>query len=174
MSASVPVYPRPCLASDEDNNAIYLLGVSTTGIGKLESSYVSLANVDSPFIKPLGSQVDINSWATNAPKACFTYPSDVHPNSPIMLVQYGPFKNFMTIMNAGGEFTLATPVIGVIPTSTPLLAVGTYGSTPTTAWSGNNVVFDTQGGGYIYPSMGAVDQVSHVITQSAGKSVAMS
>jgi hypothetical protein len=112
MSASVPVYPRPCLASDEDNNAIYLLGVSTTGIGKLESSYVSLANVDSPFIKPLGSQVDINSWATNAPKACFTYPSDVHPNSPIMLVQYGPFKNFMTIMNAGGEFTLATYFIG--------------------------------------------------------------
>lgn len=230
MSYPVPVYPRPCLAADEDNNALFLLGVSPTGIGKMESSYVSLANINSPSVKPLGSQTDVDSWATNAPKACFTYPADVHPNSPIMLVQYGTFKTYMSIMNANGVFTQATlfvgtafmsprqfamvgdsgdfawfvaqtnvtdpttksnwfgvrlnfttglgsyidPGIGTIPTSTPLLSVGTYGSTPTTAWQGNNVVFDTQGGGYIYPTVGALDQVSHVITQSAAKSVTMS
>lgn len=78
----------------------------------MEASYINLANVNSPSIKALGSQVDIDSWATNAPKACFTYPSDVHPNSPIMLVQYGPFKTFMSIMNAKGEFTPATYFIG--------------------------------------------------------------
>lgn len=70
--------------------------------------------------------------------------------------------------------TSTSPNIGIIPTSTPLLSVGTYGSTPSTAWAGNNVVFDTQGGGYIYPSVGSLDQVSHVITQSAAKSVVMS
>ncbi|KAG0296454.1 hypothetical protein BGZ96_009407 [Linnemannia gamsii] len=220
MSDPLPIYPRPCLAADEDNNALFLLGVSTTGIGKMESSYINLGNVNSPSIKALGSQVDVDSWATNAPKACFTYPSDVHPNSPIMLVQYGPFKNFMSIMNAKGEFTNATYFAGIAFMSprqfsmvgdsgdyawfaaltnvtdpitksnwsgvrlnftsgigdyidTPLLSVGTYGSTPTTAWSGNNIVFDAQGGGYIYPSVGALDRVSHVITQSAAKLVVM-
>ncbi|KAF9142783.1 hypothetical protein BG015_000667 [Linnemannia schmuckeri] len=230
MSYPVPVYPRPCLAADEDNNALYLLGVSSTGVGKIESSYVSLANVNSPSVKPLGSQTDVDAWATNAPKACFTYPADVHPNSPIMLVQYGAFKSFMSIMSANGEFTPASlfvgtaftsprqfamvgdsgdfawfvaqtnvtdpgtksswfgvrlnftaglgsyidPDIGIIPTSTPLLSVGTYGSTPSTAWQGNNVVFDIQGGGYIYPTVGALNEVSHVITQSAAKAVVMS
>ncbi|KAK3839687.1 MAG: hypothetical protein J3R72DRAFT_175615 [Linnemannia gamsii] len=212
---AVPVYPRPCLAADEDNMGIYLLGVSTTGVGKMESSYVSLSNANSPSVRALGSQVDINAWATSAPKACFTYPADVHPNSPIMLVQYGAFKSFMSIMTADGQFTQATqfvgtgfnsprqfsmvgdsgdfawfiaqanrtdpitksnwfgvrlnftsglgsmidPDIGIIPTSTPLLSLGTYGSTPTTAWQGNNVVFDTQGGGLVYPSQGSLDQV---------------
>ncbi|KAK3835198.1 MAG: hypothetical protein JOS17DRAFT_814798 [Linnemannia elongata] len=229
MSYPVPVYPQPCMAADEDNNALYLLGVSTTGIGKIESSYVSLANINSPAIKALGSQTDVNSWSTNAPKACFIYPADVHPNSPVMLVQYGAFKTFMSIMDATGQFSQATlfvgtafmsprqfalvgesgdfawfvaqtnvtdpvtksnwygvrlnfttglgsfidPNVGVIPTSTPLLSVGTYGSTAATAWQGNNVIFDTQGGGYIYPTVGSLDQVSHVITQSAAKLVAM-
>ena len=70
--------------------------------------------------------------------------------------------------------TSISPYIGVIPTSTPLFSVGTYGSTPATAWQGNNIVFDTQGGGYIYPTVGAFDLVSHLITQSAAKSVVMS
>ncbi|KAF9910586.1 hypothetical protein EC991_006145 [Linnemannia zychae] len=226
---SVPVYPRPCLASDEDNNAIYLLGVSPTGIGKMESSYISLANPISPSVRTLGSQVDIDSWATNAPKACFTYPSDVHPNSPIMLVQYGAFKTYMSIMTADGQFTQATyfdgtafmsprqfsmvgdsgdfawfvsqtnrtdpvtksnwfgvrlnfttglgslidPDIGTFPTSTPLVTVGTYGTTPTTAWQGSNIVFDTQGGGLVYPSQGLLQASGKVITLSAAKSVAM-
>ncbi|KAF8944169.1 hypothetical protein BGZ47_004565 [Haplosporangium gracile] len=231
MSYPVPVYPQPCLAADNDNNAIYLLGVSSTGVGKIESSYISLANVNSPSIKPLGSQTDVNAWATNAPKACFTYPADVHPNSPIMLVQYGAFKSFISIMNANGEFTQSSvfvgtaftspkqfamvgdsgdfawfvaetnvtnpvtksswfgvrlnftttginsridPGIGIIPTSTPLLSVGTYGSTQTTAWQGNSVVFDTLGGGYIYSTVGAFNNASPVITQSAAKAVVMS
>ncbi|KAF9116784.1 hypothetical protein BGW39_002598 [Mortierella sp. 14UC] len=225
----VPVYPRPCLAADEDNNAIYLLGVSPTGVGKMESSLISLANVNSPSVRALGSQVNIDAWATNAPKACFTYPADVHPNSPIMVVQYGAFKTYMSIMTADGQFTQATyfestafmsprqfsmvgdsgdfawfvsqtnrtdpltkstwigvrlnfttglgslvdPDIGSIPTSTPLVTVGTYGATPTTAWQGNNVVFDTQGGGLVYPSQGLLQTTGKVITLSAGKSVTM-
>ncbi|KAF9139402.1 hypothetical protein BGX30_008006 [Mortierella sp. GBA39] len=230
MSSPVPVYPQPCMAADEDNNALYLLGVSTTGVGKLEASYVSLANINSPSIKPLGFQTNIDSWSTYAPKDCFIYPADVHPNSPVMVVQYGAFKTFMSIMTANGQFTQASvfvgtaflspkqfsmvgesgdfawfvaqtndtypetnsnwigvrlnfttglgshidPILSVYPTSTPLVSVGTYGTTPTTMWQGNNVVFDTQGGGYIYPTVGALDLVSHVVTQSPPTSVSMS
>ncbi|KAG9064210.1 hypothetical protein KI688_003398 [Linnemannia hyalina] len=112
MSNPVPVYPQPCMAADEDNNALYLLGVSTTGVGTIEASYISLANINSPSIKPLGSQTDINSWAAYAPKACFIYPADVHPNSPVMLVQYGEYKSFMSMMTANGEFTQASVFLG--------------------------------------------------------------
>jgi hypothetical protein len=66
------------------------------------------------------------------------------------------------------------PNLGFYPTNTPLVSVGTFGTTPTTMWRGHNVVFDTQGGGYIYHTVGALNLVSHVITQSAPTSVAMS
>ncbi|KAF9088036.1 hypothetical protein BGX23_007682 [Mortierella sp. AD031] len=109
----VPIYPKPCIAADEDNHGLYLVGVAPTGVGRLESSYISLGNVNSPEVKPLGSQVDVDAWSTSAPKACFTYPSDVHPNSPIFVVQYGVFKSYMSVMTADGKFTESSYFEGI-------------------------------------------------------------
>jgi len=143
--------------------ALFLFGVGATGIGKLDASYISLANVNSPMVKPIGSQVDVDAWSTSAAKACFTYPSDVHPNSPVMLVQYGAFKTYMTIMTASGQFTPSSYFEGTAFTSPKLFAMtGDSGDfawfvaqTNTTSpisqssWSGVRLNFTSGLGSYI-------------------------
>src|SRR5689334_10354491 len=99
----LPSFQQACLAADNTNSAIHLVGVSTTTPGRLEAHYIPInANslLTSPISKLIATQIDPTSaWTSNSPKACFTYPSpsfSSSPSNPVMVVQFEPSKTQFT------------------------------------------------------------------------------
>ncbi|KAH7049824.1 hypothetical protein BKA57DRAFT_461309 [Linnemannia elongata] len=208
MSITIPSYPNPCLAADDANNAIYLVGVSPAIQGRLEVNYVSMIDVNAPISSPVGTQVNTNQWSSGAPKACFIHPATTYANRPLSVTQFGNNVSYSTLITPSGTIlggskfinssfvspklfaltgsvapfdwlvTLTTdavspwaavrlnfsnpdndlqdPGLTNYPTSTPLIAVGTYSTVPGPPSKGYAVVFDKLGQGQIFASTGSV------------------
>ncbi|KAF9328113.1 hypothetical protein BGZ91_001144 [Linnemannia elongata] len=102
MSITIPSYPNPCLAADDANNAIYLVGVSPAIQGRLEVNYVSMIDVNAPMSSPVGSQVNTNQWSSGAPKACFIHPATTYANRPLSVTQFGNNVSYGTLITPSG------------------------------------------------------------------------
>ncbi|KAK3839701.1 MAG: hypothetical protein J3R72DRAFT_447392 [Linnemannia gamsii] len=103
MSATtIPNYPHPCLAADETNSAIYLVGVNPAVQGRLEVNYVSMVNINTLTSSPVGSQVNTNQWSSGAPKACFIHPAKIYANSPLSVFQFGNHVSYSTTITPNG------------------------------------------------------------------------
>ncbi|KAG0275783.1 hypothetical protein BGZ95_008378 [Linnemannia exigua] len=113
----LPSFQQACLAADNANAAVYLVGVpATTTPGRLEVHHITLSptnpnNPNNPnFINSKlisSSQVDPNNnsnnaWTSNSLKACFTYPSSPLLSNPIMVIQFDPYRTQFTSIRPGG------------------------------------------------------------------------
>ncbi|KAF9088777.1 hypothetical protein BGX29_000104, partial [Mortierella sp. GBA35] len=58
MSTTIPHFSQVCLAPDNANFAVYLVGVPGAPLGRLEAYYVSVANINSPDISFVGNRTD--------------------------------------------------------------------------------------------------------------------
>ncbi|KAF9142782.1 hypothetical protein BG015_000666 [Linnemannia schmuckeri] len=185
MSASnigLPSFQQACLAADNANSAVYLVGVSTTTPERLEAHYIPITSNNNlltpPNSKLIASQIDpTSSWTSNSPKACFTYPSPTSPATSVMVVQFEPYKTQLTsfrvsdagMMDVAKNLTnlafvsprlfslsgyFGASILTNYPTRTPLFALGTYTSSLSTATQGYSIVFDTTGQGQAYPALG--------------------
>ncbi|KAF9920239.1 hypothetical protein FBU30_009973 [Linnemannia zychae] len=102
MSTTIPNYPNPCLAADEANSAVYLVGVAPAIQGRLEVNYISVININAPTSSPVGTQVNTLHWSSGAPKACFIYPSKAFANSPLAVYQFGENLSYNTVIAPNG------------------------------------------------------------------------
>ncbi|KAG0275045.1 hypothetical protein BGZ95_009243 [Linnemannia exigua] len=101
-TTTIPNYPHPCLAADENNSAVYLVGVNPAVQGRLEVNYVSMVNINTLTSSPVGSQVNTNQWSSGAPKACFIYPAKIYANSPLSVFQFGNHVSYSTTITPNG------------------------------------------------------------------------
>ncbi|KAF9104414.1 hypothetical protein BGX29_001941 [Mortierella sp. GBA35] len=144
MNSTIPNYAQPCLAADNANSAVYLVGVPAATVGRLEINYVSVANINSPSVSTLGYRVDTESWASGAPKACFTYPSEHQANTGIKVVQFTENRSYMSTIRPDGTIGAATRFLGTAYTSPkPFTLSGSFAAfdvfsvftNTTSAWS---------------------------------------
>ncbi|KAF9143456.1 hypothetical protein BGX30_000431 [Mortierella sp. GBA39] len=95
-------YPNPCLAADEANNAVYLVGVSPAIQGRLEVNYVSMIDVNAPTSPLVGSQVNTNQWSSGAPKACFVHLATTYANRLLSVTQFGDNVSYNPLITPSG------------------------------------------------------------------------
>ncbi|KAG0275044.1 hypothetical protein BGZ95_009242 [Linnemannia exigua] len=127
MSSTIPNYAQACLAADNANSGVYLVGAPASSVGRLEVNYVSVANINTPTASSLGYRVDTVAWASGAPKACFSYPSDTQANSGIKVIQFSENKSYMSTIQPDGTVGNASLFHGVAYTSHRLFTLsGTF------------------------------------------------
>ncbi|KAF9127924.1 hypothetical protein BGW39_005474 [Mortierella sp. 14UC] len=127
MSSTIPNYTQSCLAADNTNSAVYLVGVPASSVGRLEVNYISVANINAPSASSLGYRFDTEAWASGAPKACFTYPSDTQANSGIKAIQFNENRSYMSTIRPDGTIGNATLFYGIAYNSRRLFALsGTF------------------------------------------------
>ncbi|KAG9064220.1 hypothetical protein KI688_003408 [Linnemannia hyalina] len=168
--AGIPSYQQACLAPDNYNPAVYLVGVASSNAGMLEVNYISLTNVNAPTSRPFGSNTNTPKWSAGAPKACFAAPSSNQANSVIKVVQFGRGTTYMSYISPEGvvadptsfaDLECQSPKLfgddtSLFPSAVdPLLSVGTFTPTSTGNSRGYSVIFDKQGKGQVFSATGS-------------------
>ncbi|KAK3839693.1 MAG: hypothetical protein J3R72DRAFT_422844 [Linnemannia gamsii] len=110
MSASIPRYQKACLAADDLNSAVYLVGAASSEAGLLEVNYISLADgLSNLSSKRVAHQIDSQKWASGAEKACYAYKLPTEANAVVKVIQFGPGASFMSFFSHGAAGAVADP-----------------------------------------------------------------
>ncbi|KAG0305607.1 hypothetical protein BGZ98_003859 [Dissophora globulifera] len=129
MNVTIPNFPQACLASDDANSAVYLVGVQGASLGRLEAYRVSVSNIDSPQASYVGQQISTDSWTSNSEKACFSYPKAGQANSSIIVFQFGLKTSYVTVIEPDGTIEPSSYPPGASFMSSRLFAfAGSLGS----------------------------------------------
>ncbi|KAF9150667.1 hypothetical protein BG015_007513 [Linnemannia schmuckeri] len=127
IQEGIPNYPQACLAADNVNSAVYVIGVPVSSASGHEVNYVSIANINSPTTSALGYRV--------SPE-----------NEPQYILSLGG--------RAVECYQGSWREMGNYPSESPLIAVGTV-STAANFSKSYSVVFDTAGMGQAFLAAGS-------------------
>ncbi|KAF9974288.1 hypothetical protein BGZ73_002304 [Actinomortierella ambigua] len=105
MSTPLPSFQRPCLAAGgAGSSSVYLVGVSSTAVGRLEVYRVNINDINSPVATMIGSATNATTWFAAAEKYCDTFSGDRSTPSgpPIMIQQFGEYASATAMFFANG------------------------------------------------------------------------
>ncbi|KAG0275784.1 hypothetical protein BGZ95_008379 [Linnemannia exigua] len=103
MATSIPSYQKACLAADDFNAALYLVGVSNSQPGLLEINHIPLANgLNNLTFTQFDSQPDTQKWASGAEKACYAYKGPTDANAVVKVIQFGSATSYMSYFSSTG------------------------------------------------------------------------
>ncbi|KAG0228126.1 hypothetical protein BGW41_003537 [Actinomortierella wolfii] len=105
MSASLPAFQRPCLAAGGAGlSTVYLAGVSSSILGRLELYKVNINNIQTPSATLIGAVTNATTWFASADRYCDTYSGDraMPSGPPILIQQFGERTSATAMFFANG------------------------------------------------------------------------
>ncbi|KAG0375248.1 hypothetical protein BGX24_009360, partial [Mortierella sp. AD032] len=102
MSTSIPRYLKACLATDDLNSAVYLVGASSSVLGRLEVNRISLADGLSNLSSvQVANPTEPLKWVSGQDKACYAYKSSNQANTVVKVIQFGSGSSYMSFFSPG-------------------------------------------------------------------------